>query len=757
MRTVLLGWVPAALVLACGVAPAGTYEQWRKLPYPPGRAEYFMDIGLEEGGVLWVTAGTTIAYWDGARFRRPQNVEFISGCYFHPFYGGPDHGLYSLRWRTGGPAMIHRLSDGRAIHLTDIDWNLPHNPQSFYVSRSGKLFTWHKNTLAVWTGRDWEKSEAALDTPRPTIFDNGRSVWFFHAGELYGVEDKGRVTHADLPFEFRSKFSDSRPHVKGTLWGNDRAIFLAYGERGVKAADLAAGKMLDVEPIKEAFGNRNVWDLFTAPDGAVWVLARDDELRGDVFLRIAPDGGVERITAVAGLPLDNHQFWQSPASAMFASDGALWLGLREAPLVRLHDGQVQQFADTGLDLSGCTKLLEDHRGRVYALTSHGVYVTAPESLGSFAGLPEPQKPTVLDDVAWKFDPGEHLWLTSAWLSPDRIALSSARFKGLDLWFLESATGARVATLEIADFEGLSHRFAATGRPDRILLLGSRRPLVVDTSEGGLEQPIDISGDPRIAPVPVDGDFVAPGGGGLVRLDRAGRKQWSCELTGYVQAQLAVYGAFGVVQTRCGSYGGQETACVDLNDGELLWSDATDAYGSGAVFADDAKYMVEADTWLSPPATEGRLICRDVRIGDRRWEYAKPGTISHCPSLDRKTDRLYAVFDRGEVVCLDGPTGKPVWETRLLENPYPAVNRSYDPAWSALALAEGRVLVVDRCRTLHVLRAGDGRREAGFKLTSAFPAARSQVALLCMPRLQGELLLVATERGVAAYRLDRHIP
>jgi len=764
MRTVLQFAVAAGAALACAVVPAlpapgAAYDQWRKLPYPPGRAEYFKDIGLEQGDVLWVTAGSTIAYWDGGQFREPQNVDFVSGWYFTWFYGGPDRGLYSIRNSSHGP-QVFRLTDGRAVYVADVHSESSTNPPPFYVARSGKLFNWGKDFLAVFGGQDWERSEASLDTAYPLIFDNGRSVWFFHAGKLYGVEDNGRVSdgrvsQADLAMEFRNGFSGSRPSVKGALWGNDRAIFLAYGGQGIKAANLATGKMLDTEPIDEAFGDRHVWDLFSAPDGAVWVLAGDKELQGYVFMRVALDGTVERITAAAGLPFDNHQFRQSPHTVLFASDGAVWFGLYDAPLARMEHGRVRRFGDVGLDLSGCTKLLEDRRGRVYALSSNGVYVTSPESLGSFAALPEPRKPTILD-VAWKLEPGEHGRCKSAWLGPSRIALGSPMSDGL--WFVDPATGERVATLEMAGLDWTSSRLAPGGQPHQVLVLAPRRLLVVDAAKAQVDVEIDYPLDSRVAPVPVGGDFLAAKGyrsEELVLLDREGKEKWTCRLPGYVQAQLAVCGAFGVVQTRGGSYGGQKTIGVDLNSGEVLWSDTTDAYGYGAVFADDAKYVVEADMWLSPPATEGRLIGREVRTGERRWQYARPGTISHCPVLDRKTDRLYAVFDRGEVVCLEGATGKLVWEAALPENPYAAVNPSYDPAWSAIALEEDRVLVVDRCRVLHVLRAGDGRRAAGFDLTSAFREAgkpQRPIGLLCMPQLKGRLLLVATDRGLAAYRL-----
>ena len=159
-------------------------------------------------------------------------------------------------------------------------------------------------------------------------------------------------------------------------------------------------------------------------------------------------------------------------------------------------------------------------------------------------------------------------------------------------------------------------------------------------------------------------------------------------------------------------------------------------------------------WLSPPATEGWLICREPRTGDARWHYRRAGTISHRPAVVKK--HVFGVFDRGEVVCLNGVDGTMVWETLLPENPCRTVNPSHDPAWSAVASVDGRVLVVDRNGVLHVLRAQDGKFVASVALSTAFSDDRRTmvpVHLLAMPRIDGERLIVATNRGVAAYRLN----
>ena len=66
-----------------------------------------------------------------------------------------------------------------------------------------------------------------------------------------------------------------------------------------------------------------------------------------------------------------------------------------------------------------------------------------------------------------------------------------------------------------------------------------------------------------------------------------------------------------------------------------------------------------------------------------------------------------------------------------------------------------VLVVDRNMVLHLLGCDDGRYRASIALTAAFrqdPNGVGGVELVTMPSIEGESLIVVTNRGVVAYRI-----
>jgi outer membrane protein assembly factor BamB len=745
---VLAGGEPSA-----SARPAG---RWQKLPPLPGRSDYVHDIALEPGNVLWAMAGTSVAYWDGQQFRRPEGAELNSGQYLTKFYGGPDRGLYiTQRGTEEHQGKIYRLSDGRAEYVTDFYYEVAHDYPGLYVSRSGRLFNWGKDFIAFYTGKAWEKAEAALDHNRVHVFDTGERVYFYCSDKLYCIDRNNKSSAAEVPI----RLGNERAGMKAALWGRDRAIALEYAAKGVHLIDLANGKLGDAAALNRALGNRSVYDLFRARDGSVWVMAYDDELKSYLFFRISPEGEVSRIDKTAGYAWDNHQIIHNPQIVLHATDGALWFGMLHGGVVYYKDGQTYQFdGSEGLDLSSCLHLLEGAKGKIYATSSLGIYEFDPRGVEMLEGPTAARKPIILDQVAWKHVPPQYHGLARAWRIGNTIAFTTTR-NDRTVTILDLSTGA--VRSELKTGQDARDTWGAPGRKSGEMLLSSPgKIVVVDLSGGKILQHTAYKLDPRIPPVPVGDDYlVASGyrGARLVRIDRSGKELWECGLPGYVQAPLAVGGSIAVVQTRQGSYGGQATTGVDVNTGKRLWSETVDAYGYGAAFGDDAAFVVEADMWLSPKATEGWLICREPATGKRRWHFRLDGTISHAPLVDGKTGRVFAAFDRGEVVCLKGADGSLVWKAQLPENPYAAVNPSNDPAWSCLARQGDRLMVLDRNRVLHFLDVEDGRFIASVALTAAFVSENKYMRpadVLAMPWVEGDNLIVATTQGVAAYRLGR---
>jgi outer membrane protein assembly factor BamB len=733
-----------------GSRPVG---YWQKLPYIPGRAEYTHDIGLEPGDVLWVIAGTGIAYWDGQQFRRPVNTELGFGPSICRFVGGRDRGLYVVqRGSEEHWGKIYRLSDGRALYVADFHYDDAGSPPPLYVSRSGRLFNWAKDFVAFHTGEGWERSQAVTRPAHVRVFDTGESVYFYCDHRLYGVDGDGRVTTRDVPVAFPDDTASERAAMKGALWGRDKAILLKYGGKGIFGFELATGRPVDVSSVNQVLGDGRVYDLFRTRDGSVWVLFIRHRLRGYVFCRITPEGNASLIESAARFGWDNHQFWQSPQIVLSASDGSLWFGRYHKGILRYKDDAFFEFDGSGgLSLSSCLCLLEDSRGRIYAQSSRGVYVfhsgqTAPPATAVA------RRPTIPRKVVWKHLPTAFHSLARAWRVGSSICFTTTQEGGVSI--LDAATGTVQAELHI-DRYTLRCTWCAAGRhPGEVMLSDQKRITVADTQTGHVRERTDYRRDWRVSPTPLDDGYLVVKGRidcRLVRIDRSGSEIWECRLPGDVRLHPTVYGSMVVVQTRDGG----STTAVDLNTGQRLWSERTGGGGCGAAFGDDAAFVVEAEYWLSPRATKGRLICREPKTGRQRWHYQRTGTIGHTPVVQPQSDRVFAVFDRGAVVCLDATDGRLLWETHLPENPYPAVALFYDPYWPTLALDGDRLMVVDRNNVLHFLDAGSGSFAASVALTTAFGRDGKTMApakILAMPWIEGDNLIVTTTRGAAAYRI-----
>ena len=734
--------------------PAG---YWEKLPYLPGRAEYTSDIGLEPGDVLWVIAGNSIAYWDGQRFRRPGNAELGLGPSVCRFIGGRDRGLYvAARGSEEHRGEIYRLSDGRALHVADFQYENAGTAPPLYVSKSGRLFNWGKDFVAFHTGDGWERSQAVTRPLHVHVFDTGEGVYFYCDRKLYGVDADGRVTAQDVPVELPDDTASERASVKGALWGRDKAILLKYGGSGVFGFDLPAGRPVDVGRINHAMENGRVYDLFRTADGSVWVLFADPQLGRYVFCRITPEGDASLVTSAAGFGWNNHQFRQSPQIVLSASDGSLWFGRYHKGILRYQDGGFFEFDGSGgLSLSSCISLLEDSRGRIYAHSPRGVYIFHPGTTPADA-VATTRKPTILKEVAWKHLPASGHSLARAWRVGNSVCFTTTHEDGV--WILDAATGKQRAKLPI-DRSTLRYAWVVPGRrPGEMLLSVRGRIAVVDVQTGETGERTNYPLDLRIGPVPLDDGYLVARGardGYLVRIDRAGRELWECRLPGHVRLHPAVYGSFVVVQTRDSG----STTAVDLNTGQRLWSERTRGHGCGVAFGDDAAFVVEAEYRLAPEAADGGLICREPKTGERRWDYRRTGTISHRPVVELRSGRVLAVFDRALVVCLDGREGRQLWEAHLPENPRPAGAWFYDPYWAALALHDGRLMVVDRNNVVHFLDVDSGRFAASVALTTAFGCDGKTMApakTLAMPWIEGDNLIATTTRGVAAYRIQERL-
>lgn len=360
--------------------------------------------------------------------------------------------------------------------------------------------------------------------------------------------------------------------------------------------------------------------------------------------------------------------------------------------------------------------------------------------------------------AWKRRLSGDDWLARVWYVDDLLLFVSMHGSGIQA--LDPRTGRTRFSIPASRGQIGSLWVSHGSRDGRLTACLSDRILVVESASGATARSVPCKRDHRIAPAPIEEDFVLVSqyqSTSLERVDALGSRSWTCRLPGYVMTHPSVCGSLLMVQTRGSSYGGQATSGVDLETGKVLWSETVNAYGCGVVLADDARYSVEGDMWLAPNATEGRLICREPRTGTARWTYRKPQTtLSHTPVLDPVTDRVYAVLDDGTVVCVDGECGKTLWEQALPDRPLRALNTSHYPYQSCLSLHDGLLLLTSSDATLYVLDVQTGEireRIALTKDTFRHGARARREELVAAPWMVGDLLIVPSESGISAYKHD----
>lgn len=738
--------VVIALLLA---APTfGAESRWRKLPYPPGRADYVSAIATE-GNTLWAMVDSSVVHWDGEVWHKPEGAKLRGGMYLTTFQGGGRQPLYctqpSERENVG---KLYQLSDGTARLVLEFPYDASTSPPGLFLANDGRIFNCTKGKLAVWDDEQWNVTPAPEAQHR--VFETAGLVHFYypHAGTLLTCDARNSVLSRTVDIKF-----GEREMVKGARWGDDRVLLTRYGSGPLQCLDLKAAKPVDISVLQEQFKQYTPYDLRRVGD-SVWVLVYG-RTPGYFLVRVPTKGEAELVEATRKIPWDNHQLWRHPHSVLL-SRGELWLGGLRHPLsvLRDFDGDGDDATlkiwgpETGLNLADCLYLAEDSQGKIFASTPHGIYVRYAQRPPEH--LPAPLPPQPLDEPTWRWRPRTRGQVTSAWLTDDAAI---ACINQQSLAAIEPDGRQRYT----AAIEGVS-AFAPpwfigeTGK-DRWQFATGEGAVTIDAVSGETVRQQKFKRDARITPIPIrEGMLVVPPGRAseVVCINGESEPQWKTSLPGYVMMHPATFGRYAVLQTRGGSYGGQATVCIDTDTGKMKWREVTDAYGSGAAFGDDAEFVVEANTKMSPRETYGWLICRETETGGQRWEHRQQGAIHHPPLVDTAKGRVYAVFGRGEVFCFRATDGEVLWQATLGENAFSKGRAdSYHSAWSPHSLASNRLLVVDSAQTLHMFNAKSGKRQGSWMLALKM-ADTGQ--LMAPPRVWGKSLLVSRSRELAAYPL-----
>jgi len=326
-----------------------------------------------------------------------------------------------------------------------------------------------------------------------------------------------------------------------------------------------------------------------------------------------------------------------------------------------------------------------------------------------------------------------------------------------LAFLNAKTGDPISALPLSSRRHKEGWVSRGPSARTVFVLGTSQIREVEIATGKVVKTWDGDFDYRIEPIPFEGGVVVVQGyrgRTLVRLDAQGEQVWTAAFPPrhYVLVHMAAFGDTLIVQSRGPSYGGQATSGFDLKTGKRLWNDMVDAYGCGVAFSGNGSFMVEGDSWLSGGATEGWVIARKPETGERLWEYRRPGSLRHKPLVTLRGDRVFAVFDTGTVVCLDGRTGAVLWEAPLPNQP-PDAAGSYDPQWPIMALDRDRLAVVDGRGYAHFINADSGEVVGSLGvLALPKPDGRSHNydEVISGPVFVGDRFIVATAKSFKAF-------
>ena len=660
-------------------------------------------------------------------------------------YGGSDRGLYASQYGDEDKVgRLFRLQSGKAWSVTTFRYDVRHQEPGLYVSRSGRILNWAEGHLAVFAHGEWRSAELTEPLHDTHVLDAGDDLYFLTTEALHHIDVENRFSTRRLSWPHDS---DGRWRV--ALWGTHEALVLRYWDPGLYRLDLTSGEIEEATALNEKLGSRKLYDLTAAPDGSVWVLVNDLVRRSYLFVTISTNGEIDIREETSGIRHDNTGIYMYPESVLFSDDGSAWLGLRDHGLLRLKGGEADHFyADEVFELSDIRHFAADDRGNLYAASPDGVYRFSRDR-----PRPRAMPLSAPGRLVWSYELDRPEHLLQAWRVGDSVAVRT-RFDDR-IVVLDAGTGRVRWEMPVPDSWHEDPWLIPGEDPGTIVFSNGRQLRVVSEADGELLGELEAAADHRIAPVPYRGDFIIVEryrGSALVRIGRHGEQRWRLRLPGYAMAHPAHAGKLIAIQTRGGSYGGQATTVVDIEAGEILWSDTVNAYGDGTAFAQGGSVLVETDTWLSVEATEGWLIGRDAQSGEKIWHLRQPGFIAQAPLVDSKRGHAFVLFENGDVVAVDVRNGAELWRQTLPEGSYSHSANSYTAYWPSLTLDNGRLLVLDRNRVLHRLEPSTGRilSSLALKKIEAMSERLDTADIMTMPWKHETLLIVVAGHGVFAY-------
>ena len=297
--------------------------------------------------------------------------------------GGAQSGVYAFAWQPADApslARVYRLEGGEATAL-------PATPMpkgySSYVSESGRVFLWAENMLTVWDGAAWHsmatnfvRSMRSVDSP--LVLDNGQRVWLLFKDKLYWLDEDNKLTERNISLPI-----DAPPNgvsIQAVLLGEDTLLIVdRRRSSSFTCFSLKTGSPVAGHGLAEASAPWTVRKLIRARDGSVLLVARPravaaepaDGPAGWGFVVIRPD------FTVAPRPGDYGLDAQSFPHVLHATDESLW-SASPGRIVRGRPERTDAFGWRDGYSGRAGQLAEGSGGRIYALTSAGLFAFTPD-------------------------------------------------------------------------------------------------------------------------------------------------------------------------------------------------------------------------------------------------------------------------------------------------------------------------------------------------------------------------------------------
>jgi hypothetical protein len=405
-----------AMVVPC--VHVGAAEQWRLIPIDVDGITNatVTDFVIGADGTPWVTVPgrePAVCFWREGRWRRIDG-EYSIDPHTSQLHLSPTGRVYLSQtmphgYRRGGTppkphfGALYLLENTEAKYITEFYYERSHFQRPLFFDSKGRIWNWGTMFLAKYEDGQWERVEANIGWRASIIEDADGNVYCFGTTVSYWRD--GRFTvNVKAP-----SFSREQPAFKGYLWGTDKALLIASGDRGAVVLDLGTmtvSDVLDSRPLpdsvmRELYADRargetrqsvwqnlplmarsTFWDGFRDTQGNVWLLTHTRSSPNYFYVKVCvADNRVEERLETAAIDWGNGM-GSARKPVLCAKDGAIYFGASRDGVYLYRNGELTHVSwQQGLAINH-TRWVCEHPDRTiwFASRRMGIAVYDPRGV-----------------------------------------------------------------------------------------------------------------------------------------------------------------------------------------------------------------------------------------------------------------------------------------------------------------------------------------------------------------------------------------